>query len=369
MYQGAIPALIPFFVAERQYGYAAATGIMLATSLLSSVAQPIFGVLTDRYRWTWLVAVGIAVAGTGVGLVGIAPTYELTLVAVAVSGLGVAAFHPEGARAARLAAGASASGMSVFAVGGNLGLTLAPIVVTPLILAGGLAATPWLMPPAWLVAAALLGLAYRSERRTTPGARTARPAAHPPAEDDWGLFRWLVVVVVTRSILYFNISSFIALYVIRVLGGDVAQGAAALALFLGAGVVGTLGGGWVADRFGRLLAVRAGYVAAIPALGAVLLAPSVPLALAASAVLGVAVYLPFSVQTTLGHEYLPNRLGTASGVTLGLAVTVGGAFVPLVGAVADARGLPTAMTLLLVLPVLALLGSTRLRDRRNLRAA
>lgn len=42
VYQGAVASLVPFFVAERAYSYAAASGIVLAASLLSSVAQPAF---------------------------------------------------------------------------------------------------------------------------------------------------------------------------------------------------------------------------------------------------------------------------------------------------------------------------------------
>jgi FSR family fosmidomycin resistance protein-like MFS transporter len=73
-------------------------------------------------------------------------------------------------------------------------------------------------------------------------------------------------------------------------------------------------------------------------------------------------YLPFSVQVTLGQEYLPNRIGTASGVTIGLAVSAGGAVAPLVGLLADAHGLARALGGLLALPPLALLLSLRLRS-------
>jgi FSR family fosmidomycin resistance protein-like MFS transporter len=77
-------------------------------------------------------------------------------------------------------------------------------------------------------------------------------------------------------------------------------------------------------------------------------------------VLGVGLYLPFSVQTTLGQELLPNRVGTASGVTLGLAVSAGGAVTPLFGVLADAHGLGWSVAALLPLPLLALLVSLRL---------
>ena len=49
-YQGAIAALVPFLVLERGYSYSTAAGIVLASSLASSIVQPLFGVLGDRWR-------------------------------------------------------------------------------------------------------------------------------------------------------------------------------------------------------------------------------------------------------------------------------------------------------------------------------
>jgi MFS transporter, FSR family, fosmidomycin resistance protein len=76
------------------------------------------------------------------------------------------------------------------------------------------------------------------------------------------------------------------------------------------------------------------------------------------------VYLPFSIQVTLSQYLLPNRVGTASGVSLGLAITAGGLLAPLLGALADATSLRTTLVVLIALPVLALGLSTTLRDPR-----
>lgn len=102
IYQGAVAALVPFFVSERAYSYAAA-GVVLAASLLSSVVQPLFGALTDRWAMPWLLPVSTLVGGAGVALSGVTGSYAMTLAVVAVSGIGVAAYHPESARVARLA--------------------------------------------------------------------------------------------------------------------------------------------------------------------------------------------------------------------------------------------------------------------------
>jgi FSR family fosmidomycin resistance protein-like MFS transporter len=77
LYQGAVPAIIPFLVAEYHYHYLAVTGITLAATFISSVAQPAFGMLTDRRPLPWLLIAGMLVAAAGVAISGIAPSYAL----------------------------------------------------------------------------------------------------------------------------------------------------------------------------------------------------------------------------------------------------------------------------------------------------
>jgi len=131
LYQGAVPALLPFLAIERHYSYAGLTGITLAATFLASVVQPGFGALTDRHRnLGWLVAAGLLVAGLGIGLSGLGDSYLITWCAVAASGVGVAAYHPEATRTARGMAGDSTQAMSWFSVGGNIGIALGPVIVT-----------------------------------------------------------------------------------------------------------------------------------------------------------------------------------------------------------------------------------------------
>lgn len=369
LYQGAVPALLPFLVLERGYTYSEATGITLAATVLSSVLQPAFGVLSDRRPLPWLTPAGLLVAGIGVALAGVGDSYWWTWAAVALSGLGVAAYHPAAARAARAAAGTSAQGMSWFALGGNSGLALGPIVVTPLLLAHGVAGTPLLVVPALLMAGFLFWLQRRARTLARGAATAARRAAAAAGNgvDDWRAFGWLTVLVIIRSILFFGVSSLLALYVIARFGVAPSAGSVTLATFLAVGAVGTLGGGWIADRYSRLGAIRLGYALSLPGLVLLLTAPVFPVAVVAAALLGLGLYLPFSVQTTLGQEYLPNRVGTASGVTLGLTVSAGGIFAPVLGALADAHGLTWALAPLLVLPPVALLASLRLSARTRRR--
>jgi FSR family fosmidomycin resistance protein-like MFS transporter len=343
--QGVIPALIPFFVTERGFTIAAAAGLVLAANASSSVLQPLFGQLADRRSAPWLVPGGLFLAGAGVALTGLAPTYALALAAAAASGIGVAAFHPEASRQVHAASGTrKAVAMSLFAVGGNLGFALGPAIATPLQIAMGLKGTVLLAIPAVAMAVTLI-----VARRWSADLRgSASPA--PDREDRWAPFARLTIAVACRAIVFAGLNVFIPLYWIRVFGLSNAAGGAALTVMLFAGVFGTLAGGWLADRFGRRVVVFGSMVGLLPLLLAFVIASRPGLALAILVPIGIALSLPFSVMTVLGQEYLPGRVGTASGVTIGLAVTLGGLVAPLLGRFADVHGLRAAVWTIVFVP-------------------
>lgn len=365
-YTGAVAALLPFFVLERHYDYAAAAGITLAATSLSSVAQPAFGYLSDRFRLRWLVIAGLAAAALGVAVSGlVSQSYWLTWIVIAISGIGVAAYHPAATMAAKEAGGGSNSSMSMFSVGGNVGTALAPTAVILTVGIMGLRATPFLAIPAVVVAIAHLTRARRA--RLIPSRsdvlnsdeRTTRPRM----DDAWVLFALLVGVLAFWSIAYVGVSSFIALYSIERFHVDAAAASIALSVFPAAGAIGTLGGGWLADRYRRLTIIRGGYLAAGAAMLLIVLAPSPAIVAIATGALGIALFIPFAPQITLAHSYLPNRIGLASGVTLGLTLSLGGLVSPALGALADATNIRTTLTLMTGLLVIAFAASFLLRER------
>ena len=357
VYQGSVAALVPFFVVERAYSYAAAAGIVLAASLLSSVVQPLFGALTDRWAMPWLLPVSTIVGGAGVALAGVTGTYGLTLAAVAVSGIGVAAYHPEAARVARLAAGRSHRAMSWFSLGGSLGFATAPLLVGGVVATGGLGASPLLVVPA-LVGAALCGAALRAAKTA---AATAPQFATPPGRDDRRSFLLLSGAVVCRSIVFVGLSAFVSLFAVQRVGGGETIGTAALfVLYLG-GALGTVAGGSLATRFGRLPVTRWSYALTVVAVAGVVLVPGPPLFVFV-ALASAGLYVPFSLHITLGQDYLPQHVGTASGVTLGLTVSIGGLASPAIGALADTTSLRTALAPLILLPAVGWLLLRPLRE-------
>jgi FSR family fosmidomycin resistance protein-like MFS transporter len=345
--QGAVPALLPFLAAERGYSYAALGALVLFSTIGSSIVQPLFGLLSDRIATPWLMPGGLVVAGVGIALAGPAPTYALTAVAVAVSGLGVAAFHPEGAKFAGFAsAERKGRGMSLFSVGGNAGFALGPLLTTPLVLVFGLSGTLALVVFP-LAAAALI---IRELGRLRGLEDVQAPASAAGGEDDWGAFTRLGGLIALRSGVYFGLQAFVPAYFIAELASTEAAGNAALTIMLAMGAVGTLVGGGLVDRWGARAVLIGTQVLLLPLLVVLpLVGPAV-----ATVVLGLVGFVAiasFSITIVLGQAYLPSRVGLASGITLGLAIGLGGVAATALGLIADAAGLHAVLWTIAALPV------------------
>src|SRR5437764_7447647 len=211
--QGSVPALLPFLISKDHLSYAAVSALVLAATISSSVIQPVFGHLSDRRSLPWLVPLGPALGGIGIALAGIAPTYALTFAAIVLSGIGVAAFHPEGSRFANYVSGARrSSGMSLFSVGGNIGFALGPALVTPLVLVFGLSGALLVIVPTSLMG---LVLARELPRLKTFRVDLGRARASAGSGDAWGPFVLLAGVIALRSFVYFGFVTFIPLYFIH----------------------------------------------------------------------------------------------------------------------------------------------------------
>ncbi|MGB3634605.1 MAG: MFS transporter [Rubrobacteraceae bacterium] len=352
--QGAVAALIPFLISERGLSLAAAGTLVLAATVSSSIVQPLFGIFSDRQPIPALMPLGLLMAGVGIALVGVAPSYPLILLCVVFSGIGVAAFHPEAARFANYVSGSRrARGMSFFSVGGNAGFALGPVLTTPLVLLFGLPGTLFLVVPAALMAAVLFVEMPRMRgfQPIVAESEDEQPATMP---EHWGPFARMIGVVTIRSFVYFGLVTFVATYYAQVLGTSTARGNTALAIMLFAGAIGTLTMGPLADRFGRRV-VLGGSMLLLPPLilGFTLAGPLTGMVLLA--LIGASTIGTFGVTVVMGQEYLPGRIGLAAGITMGLSIGLGGLGAPILGFLADARGLPFMMLVVATLPVLGLL--------------
>ncbi|MCL2123111.1 MAG: MFS transporter, partial [Desulfovibrionaceae bacterium] len=187
--QGALPAILPFLVHHKGISYASAAGLIFAANSMSSFIQPFFGYIGDKVSWPWLMGLGAFLAGGGLAFVGFLDSYWAIFAAVAVSGIGIALFHPEGGRMANLAAGENkGAGIALFAVGGNIGFALGPIIASVALTALGLKGTAVLLAPA-IGMALVVFISRKSLNRISAESRHKKAdGKHAEGEDDWKAF-------------------------------------------------------------------------------------------------------------------------------------------------------------------------------------
>jgi FSR family fosmidomycin resistance protein-like MFS transporter len=363
MNQGALAQLLPFLKTAFGLTYATSAAILLVATMTSSLIQPVFGYLADRATRRWLLPWAVLLAATGISLAGIVPSYWALLGVVVVSGLGVAAYHPEGYRTANQVAGdRKATGLSLFSIGGNIGIALGPPAITFLVPRFGLPGTLGLLGPGLLVAA-LLATVLPGLIATPAGSGTSR-AAQAGGRPMRGAMALLIGVVTVRSWTQLGLVTYVPFLYVDVLGQDPRVVGPLLFLFLGAGAVGTLAGGPIADRWGSRRYLVASFLLSVPLIALFLWRPGGWLAAVALAATGFVLVSSFSITVALGQAYLPKSLGMAAGLIVGLAIGTGGIGVTILGWVADHWGLFAALHLVAALPLAGLVAALSLPEPR-----
>ncbi len=352
--QGALIAIFPFMVSQGILNYTAVGGLIFAANFISSVVQPLFGYLGDKYNRPWLMSLGILMSSVGVSLLGFLHNYWAMFFAIAVGGVGIAVFHPEGGRNANLVAGANkGTGMGIFAVGGNIGFSVGPIMAAAIIPWLGLKGTALFFIPSALMAIVLLTripalkrFEQAAEEKKVNSEQNGGLEA-PAREDDWPAFGKLTATLVVRSVIAQGMLTFVPLFFMGILLLPEADSSLRLSFYSVSCALATFFGGRWADRFGFNRIIRLFTSCFVPSLAVFLLTKSILLATLMLIPLAFAVNGPYSTMVALGQKFLPNRIGLSSGITLGVAISLGGVVAPALGKVADAYGLMSAMLVIL----------------------
>jgi FSR family fosmidomycin resistance protein-like MFS transporter len=314
------------------------------------VIQPLFGYATDRKPFPILLSLGCIVSGIGIALVPFSPSFAWLVAFVMFTGLGTAAFHPEGFKAtACIASVKRATGMSLFSVGGNLGFAIGAPAAIFLVSRHGLHGASWLLLPAAAAGALFLPALPEIRRRISDAA--ARPLSNSGNRVDHPVYAvsLIVLIVVFRSWTQLGLTTYIPFLYRTQLTDNPEFVATLLFLFLGSGTVGTLVGGALADRIGHRKMLFFSLALQVPLIH-LFLVSSGWLVFVFAAVVGATIVSTFSVTIVMAQELFPRRMATASGTIAGFAIGTGGIGVTLLGAVADRYGVPAAAHLINVLP-------------------
>jgi len=363
--QGTLAAVLPFLIAAYHYNYATAASLVMVSNLIGSVIQPVFGVLADKVDKPHLLTLGVLMAAGGMASVGFIPSFAGLCIAVIVTGIGVAMIHPQGARMVNRMADESNMGMSmgVFSFGGNVGFTFGPICAAAAVTMLGLKGSLTFLIPALIftIIMCLFYKGYEGEQQMAP--QEAEASAKAGQKDRWGAFIKMGVLITARSIIFSGISTFLILFAIDAFDISKPAGSALLSTYYGVAALSSLAGGKLADVTGYKKTLVLASVILVAGTVAFAFTHSLALAVVLTFVMGVGSSLGYSAMVTLGQLYLPNHVGLASGVTLGLSVSIGGILAPVLGMIGDMHGLRMVFYVMAALSVIPLLMSFVVPER------
>jgi FSR family fosmidomycin resistance protein-like MFS transporter len=352
---GALPAFLPFIKESLDLSYTMTASIILIFNVTSSVIQPVFGYLSDRWSVRWLLPLGPLLASLGLGFLGLGPSYSWILLFAAVSGLGQASYHPEGFKTVSFLSGRKkATIFSMFHFGGNLGFAVGPLLATFFFIHLGLRGSVLFIVPGVIITAVFLLIPYW---KTEVG-----PPVHPRApnqktrvgQKSHASMILLILVVILRSATRLGLMTFVPFYYINFLNRDPMVAGKYLSTFLFAGTVGILAGGPLADRYGykKMVLFTLG-------LSSIFLyfffSTEGTLSLILFSLAGMLLISSNSTTMAMAQSFMPQNLGMASGLILGFSMGVGGVFTTILGWVADHWGVPSALHITFFLPLLAFL--------------
>lgn len=337
---GTFPMLLPVLKSELHLSYTALGTLVLAGNLSSSVAQPLFGIWSDRVASRWLLPLGCSLSALGIVLAGLGSGYPLILFGVLLSGIGSAAYHPEGSKQSFLVAGSQkATALSIYSVGGNIGYGLGPAFASFLLTMAGRKGMIGLLLPALVTALLLYFFIPAMKRAETERFSRDTELATPHAVASGGKVMWSALVLITlivtiRSWVHVGVTTFVPLYYVNVLGQSSRFTSNLLTIFLLAGAFGTVLGRPLADRVGTKKFLYISMISTIPALACLPYAGGF-WSFLLSGWSCFALISSFSTTLVYAQELMPGRVGLASGIMLGFAFGLGGLGALLLGKAAD----------------------------------
>ena len=360
--QGSLAALIPFFIANFGLNYYQSASIIFCNTVVASIAQPILGYVADRWRVPWFIPVGFTVTLVSISAIALATSYEMILALSLIAGIGAALFHPEAALLVnRTQSNELGNAMGRFAVGGSAGFALGPLRAGGVYVFGG--QFLWLFTVIALIGVLLYVYAFTGSTDTDAiGEGKSSAKSTNNGTNDWVSFGKLFFVIASRSILFSVLSIFIPILYITVINGEASASSLALTMYFAMGAVLTYMGGALSDKLGFLKTVRLGNLIFLPSVLVFIFVPNIWGFFGAMIPMAFGVFSQYGPITVLGQKYLAKNAGFASGITLGLGITLGGLVAPYVGHIADIYDVQTALMTLIPVGAVGLLMSFWLKE-------
>lgn len=333
IYPGLLSPLLPAL--QITLGLSLPETAFIASSLviISSLSQLVFGYLSDLTRKTVLVASGPVIGAVFLSSLGFADSYWMLILFVSLGGLGVAAFHPQGAALIGIKSGDRPfTGMSLFVTGGALGVSVGALIAGPIVELGSLRTLSYLMIPGICIGFLLWNYISRDILM-----RHHQKAASRNGRALWAVLVIMIILAMARAYIFVSLSTFIPLYLAEK-GHTLSFGGLTLFFLHTAAGIGGLSGSFWAERLGAPKVVLISFLVPVPLFMLYVFAESS----VGIVFLALAAYVLFTstpLVISLGQRAYPKNISMASSMVMGFAWGSAGVLVTPTGVLADHIGL------------------------------
>jgi MFS transporter, FSR family, fosmidomycin resistance protein len=358
--QAVVPAMFPILEKSMGLSFTQLGIISFSLNMVSSVLQPVVGLVTDKKPMPFALPIGLTLTLGGVLGLAFAPSFSLIVSSVIFIGLGSAVFHPEGSRVAYMAAGRKRGlAQSIYQVGGNTGQALAPLITALILVPLGQKGASWFSLVAALAVLLLIYIANWYNQKLVLDLPIIKKK-DTLATKNTGLSKkvkqsllLILLLIFARSWYISGMTNFYAFFAIEEYSLSIKESQLFIFAFLIAGAFGTFFGGPLADRFGKKKVISISMLATVPFS---LLIPFVPpiLAFIFLTITGFILMTSFSVTVVYAQELVPGKIGTMSGLTVGLAFGMGAIGSVGLGYIADILSITFMVSSIGFLPLLGL---------------
>jgi len=323
-YSSIIYPLLPLI--KIKLGLTAAQVFWLAPlyAISSSLMQPVYGFISDRYFRRFFAVFGPAITGVFVSMIGLAPSYGILIVLLVAGGIGIGSFHPQGAAmAATAASDRRRVGMALFSAVGTLGFAVGPLVITRVVSAYGLEHSYYIIGTGLLMSAILYRICPPLPAHSLPAPGVAKVrwqliAALRPA---WKPLTLLYLITVIRSGLQMTTNNYLP-FMLEDRGYALTEMGNVMTVFLLLGGIGGIAGGFTAERFsGRAVTLYSGLLAGPLMMCA--FATTGPLSIVCLGLGGFMLLATIPVIVAMAQELVPGQTSTVSALMMGAAWGVG----------------------------------------------
>jgi FSR family fosmidomycin resistance protein-like MFS transporter len=345
-YSSFILPLLPMLTVRLKLTPAQA-GLLIPTMMFtSSLMQPVYGMISDRYFKRAMAVYGPLIAAVFLSLIGVADSLPALLACVIVGGIGLGSFHPQSA-ALVAASSQRATTMSIFSSAGTVGVAVGPVLITSIVAAYGLHKSYYAMVFGVVMWVLLWRYCPPLERRRESDAEPL----HRTLRAVWAPLLLLYFAVVLRSAVHVSLQTYLP-FLLTGQGLDLQSIGWVLSGFIFFGGIGGLFGGTFADRWGARWVSLVSMSIAAPLLITALLVTG-PASYLLLAIGGTFLNVGVPINVVMAQRLVPGGASTVSALMMGFAWGAGAMLTPITGVLSTHLGFTRALLIISFLPIIA----------------